>query len=129
LQEDWNRFGPDCFVAVVLETLEDASQVSVREKQWTRRSEVEGRVYNHQNAVTERHKAEYLSCKPKWPKQQPAPSAKEFVLISPDGTEFQVKGLRGICFAYGLNPSHISKVLRGIYNHHRGWTAKLKEEI
>jgi|tagenome__1003787_1003787.scaffolds.fasta_scaffold20789539_3 hypothetical protein len=34
-----------------------------------------------------------------------------------------VKGLRGICEAYKLNPSHMSKVGRGIYNQHRRWTS------
>ena len=122
-------FGADCFATVVLETLKDASQLPVREKQWTRRSEIEGKVYNQQNAVTERHKSEYLAHKPKWPKEQPAKSAREYVFISPDGTEFKVMGLRGICSAYGLNPSHLSKVARGLYNQHRGWTARLQDDV
>jgi GIY-YIG catalytic domain len=129
LQRDWNTFGDDCFAIVVLETLNHTSQVPVRERRWTRRSEIEGKVYNQQNAVTERHKTEYLCHRPKWPKEQPARSAKQYVFIAPDGTEFKVRGLRGICSAYGLNPSHLSKVLRGVYNQHRGWTTKLEKEI
>jgi hypothetical protein len=84
---------------------------------------VEGRVYNRQNAVTEQHRKAFENHTPTWPDEPIPKNAREYVFVSPTGVKMKVKGLRGICRAYNLNPSHMSKVARGIYVQHRGWTA------
>ena len=91
---------------------------------------VEGKVYNRLNTVREAHRAEFKKCKPKWPEEPTGASAKEYCFIAPTGEVMKVRGLRGICSAYNLNPSHMSKVHRGIYVQHRGWTSgKTEQEI
>ena len=130
LQQDWNWFGPDGFIYFPLERVADRSQISERERAWTKTCLIEGRVYNKQNAVTEKHRKEFSNCKPNWPKEPIAASAKEYCFVSPTGEVIKVRGLRGICSAYNLNPSHISKVSRGIYVQHRGWTSgEIEEKI
>jgi hypothetical protein len=129
LQEDWNNLDPDCFVAFPVEEVKDLSLLAARERAWTRKCLIEGKVYNQRNAITERHKQAFLKHKPKWPTETVNKSAKEYTFISPTGIKMKVKGLRGICEAYDLNPSHMSKVARGIYVQHRGFTAKLNEDI
>lgn len=83
------------------------------------------KVYNRLNAVTPKHREDFENAEPRWPSKPPTKSAQEYVFVSPTGEVLKVKGLRGICEAYDLNPSHMSKVHRGIYVHHRGWTSEL----
>jgi len=123
LQKDFNEFGADCFVIFPLELVADESQLAARERAWTRKCLIEGKVYNRLNAVTAKHREEFKRHKPKWPNEPAANGAQDYVFISPAGDVMKVKGLRGICEAYDLNPSHLSKVARGIYVQHRGWTS------
>ena len=124
LQKEWNEFGRECFALFPVELVRDRSTLSARERAWTRKCLVEGRVYNKLNAVTDRHKRDFKTCEPQWPSEPAAKNAKEYIFVSPDGEQVKVRGLRGICEAYGLNPSHMSKVARGLYVQHRGWTIR-----
>src|SRR5207249_3606443 len=123
LQKDFNELGEDCFVTFPVELVRDKSKLCDRERAWTKKCLVEGKVYNRQNAVTEKNREEFKRHKPKWPIKRPTNGAKKYVFISPLGDLMEVTGLRGICEAYNLNASHLSKVNRGIYVHHRGWTS------
>ena len=122
LQKDWNEFGADCFAIFPVESIRDGSDLPARERAWTKKCLNEGKVYNRLNAVTTKHRREFEKHKPKWPTKPPTNGAKEYVFISPAHDVMKVRGLRGICQAYDLNPSHLSKVARGLYVHHRGWT-------
>jgi hypothetical protein len=122
LQKEWNEFGADCFAMFPLELVEDKAKLCARERAWTKKCLVEGKVYNQRNAVTERHRKEFRKCRAQWPDKPVGHSAKEYCFVSPEGEPVKVKGLRGICEAYRLNPSHLSKVARGLYVQHRGWT-------
>ena len=129
LQQDWNCFGPQGFVYFPLERVQDATKLSERERAWTKKCLIEGKVYNKLNAVTEKHRKEFRKSKPQWPDEPVGSSAKEYTFVSPEGEPMKVRGLRGICEAYRLNPSHMSKVARKLYVQHRGWTlAKTSEE-
>ena len=123
LQKDYDELGPDCFTIFPLEFVKDATELSARERAWTKKCLIEGQVYNRQNAVTEKHRAEFKRHKPKWPIEPPTHAAKKYIFISPLGDVMEVTGLRGICEAYNLNVSHLSKVDRGIYVQHKGWTS------
>ena len=123
LQKDYDELGPECFTIFPLEFVKDASELSARERAWTKKCLIEGKVYNRQNAVTAKHRQQFERHKPKWPSEPATNGARDYVFISPAGDVMKVKGLRGICQAYDLNPSHLSKVARGLYVHHRGWTS------
>ena len=71
-------------------------------------------VYNRLNAVTTKHRQEFERHKPKWPSEPLRGRAKNYVFVSPAGDVMKVRGLRGICQACDLNPSHLSKVARGL---------------
>jgi hypothetical protein len=130
LQEQWNEFGPDCFAVFPLELIQDNAKLCARERAWTKKCFIECKVFNQRNAITDRHRREFGKCKPKWPEKPIGASAKQYCFISPTGEVMKVRGLRGICSAYNLNPSHLSKVNRGIFVQHRGWTSgKTEEEI
>jgi len=128
MQRDWNLFGSDAFVFFPLEFVEDKLTRCARERAWIKKCLVEGEVYNRLNTVREAHRAEFEKCKPKWPEEPTGASAKEYCFVSPTGEVMKVRGLRGICSAYNLNPSHMSKVNRGVYVQHRGWTLGKKED-
>jgi group I intron endonuclease len=129
MQRDWNLFGPDAFVFFPLEFVEDKLARCTRERAWIKKFLVEGKVYNQLNTVRKHHREAFRNCKPKWPNEPVGGSAKEYHFVTPLGDVMKVKGLRGICEAYGLNPSHMSKVARKLYVQHRGWTlGKTSEE-
>jgi GIY-YIG catalytic domain len=128
LQDDWNRFGPDQFKTTLLESVADESQLCARERAWTKKLLVEEKVYNQQNAITERHRREFQKCKPKWPDEPIGSAARQYHFVTPLGGSMKVRGLKGICQAYGLNMSHMSKVARGVYVQHRGWTSRKTED-
>lgn len=50
------------------------------------------------------------------------PSAKYCEIRSPDGDIYKASTRKEICDRFGLNPTHISSVLNGKRNHHKGWT-------
>jgi group I intron endonuclease len=122
MQRDWNLFGSDAFVFFPLEFVEDKLQRCARERAWIKKCLVQGKVYNQLNTVRKHHREAFTKCKPKWPNEAVGGTAKEYNFVTPMGDPMKVKGLRGICEAYGLNVSHMSKVARGIYVQHRGWT-------
>jgi group I intron endonuclease len=99
LQQDWNWFGPDGFVYFPLERVPDTTKLCERERAWTKKCLIEGKVYNKRNAVTEKHQKEFSRCNPKWPKEQVGASAKEYCFVSPTGEVLKVRGLRVICSA------------------------------
>jgi hypothetical protein len=123
LQQDWNQLGADCFALFPLELIRDGSDLSARERAWTKKCLIEGSVYNRLNAVTSKHREQFEKHKPRWPEEPAAKNAKEYIFISPTGLRMNVKGLRGICEAFDLNPSHLSKVARNLYVQHKGWTS------
>ena len=123
LQREFNELGPDCFTIFPLELVKDESQLAARERVWTKKCLIEGKVYNRLNAVTSKHRKQFEKHKPRWPEEPAAKSAKEYIFISPTGLRMNVKGLRGICEAFDLNPSHMSKVARNLYVQHKGWTS------
>ena len=129
LQQDWNELGGEFFITIPVEKIGDVSSLAARERACTRKCLIEGKVYNQLNAITDRHKKDFLKHKAKWTDEPVGGSAKTYTFVSPTGTAMEVKGLRGICEAYSLNPSHMSKVARGLYVQHRGWTAKLENAI
>ena len=130
LQEEWKEFGPDCFALFPLEFVEDKLMRCARERAWTKRCLRDGKVYNEHNAVTEQHRSEFKKCKPKWLDEPIGSAAREYHFLTPLGNSMKVRGLKGICEAYGLNISHMSKVARGVYVQHRGWTlGKQADEV
>ena len=124
LQKDWNECGSECFTHFPLEAVPDAAALSKRERAWTRKCLIEGQVYNRLNAVTKEHKKAFEQQQAVQVQDATAPSAKFYIFVSPTGEVFKVRGLNNICAAYNLNVSHMSKVARGRYVHHKGWIAK-----
>tara|TARA_R110000868_G_scaffold288123_1_gene548476 strand:+ start:155 stop:943 length:789 start_codon:yes stop_codon:yes gene_type:complete len=53
--------------------------------------------------------------------------SKEFALISPKGEIVRGKNIENFCRKNNLNSSHISRVLNGKLNYHKGWRKYSKE--
>ena len=123
LQHDWLTLGPDCFTFFPIE-LTDNANLWTREKAWIERCRMEGGVYNVACAVTDKHLEEYKAIRPHTESELMNPSGKEYFFLSPTGTPVNVRGLKPLCEAYSLNPSHMSKVARGILTQHKGWMAQ-----
>lgn len=51
---------------------------------------------------------------------------KIYILTSPEGVEFEVKGLTSFCREYGLSSKHIYGVATGKRPHHRGWKCRYR---
>ncbi|WVQ00029.1 HNHc domain containing protein [Synechococcus phage MA10] len=54
------------------------------------------------------------------------PRAKEYIGTSPDGVEYEFRGLRKFAEENGLKHQGISCVLRGAQKKHKGWTFRYK---
>ena len=123
LQEDYTNYGPDYFMVLPLEFVDSAEELSKKEKAWIRKCQIEGGVYNRANAVTEEHRKQYESTKAASGKLDflNGRRGRMYSFVSPAGEVVEVRGLRGLCEAYNLNQSHMSKIARGLLSQHRGW--------
>ena len=54
--------------------------------------------------------------------------AKEFVMISPDGTVHQGKNVAEFCKEHDLRTSKVYRVFGGDNAHHKGWTGHYVQE-
>jgi group I intron endonuclease len=45
----------------------------------------------------------------------------DYLIISPDGDEYRVKGLAKFCREHGLHTSDMCAVAKGKWSHHKGW--------
>lgn len=52
---------------------------------------------------------------------------KTFILTSPEGEEFTVRGIAQFCKDHNLNRGALSQVAQGKAKHHKGWTARFPE--
>lgn len=53
----------------------------------------------------------------------------EYELVSPTGIIVKTKSMRKICEEYGLDHRHMSKVVSGKRKTHKGWTAKIIQNL
>jgi NUMOD4 motif/HNH endonuclease len=51
-------------------------------------------------------------------------SSKEFILTSPEGVEYRIKGLAHFCKQKGLTNANFYKVMNGTISHHKGWKCR-----
>lgn len=51
-------------------------------------------------------------------------NAKYFIVTSPEGIEFTIKGLNRFCRENNLSPSNMSKIANGKQSLHKGWTCR-----
>lgn len=54
----------------------------------------------------------------------PHPSAKQILLLSPQGQEYKILNYAKFCKEYNLSKQCICKVLQGKQKHHKGWVGK-----
>jgi len=47
--------------------------------------------------------------------------AKEYIVTSPEGKEFRIKGINDFCRKNNLSPQLMCKVSKGLRNHHKKW--------
>jgi hypothetical protein len=54
---------------------------------------------------------------------------KSYIIYSPEGVEYKIKGLKRFCRENNLNAQSLNKTIKGIQKNHKGWTIKeLKDE-
>lgn len=56
------------------------------------------------------------------------PGSKSFIVKSPNGDIYHVRGMRFFCKDKNLNPSHMIQVARGNRKHHKNWKCEYKED-
>lgn len=49
---------------------------------------------------------------------------KQYIVISPDGTEFEIKGLNQFCIEHDLSTGGMSQVASNKRSHHKGWKCR-----
>ena len=54
---------------------------------------------------------------------------KTLIVISPDGTEYIVHGIRKFCREHNLSISSLRQVALGKYSQHKGWIARFPDSI
>lgn len=52
--------------------------------------------------------------------------AKDWKIVSPDGTVVHVHNMRKFCVENNLSPSAISRVMNDLQKHHKGWTKPIQ---
>ena len=59
---------------------------------------------------------------------KPAPvgnvHGERFIMTSPEGEEFEIQNLAAFCREHGLTRANLSKVMRGVTTHHKGWRCR-----
>lgn len=53
---------------------------------------------------------------------------KKYIVITPDGTEIEIKGLNRFCSEHGLLAGKMSNVARGKQTNHKGWKCRYDKE-
>jgi len=51
-------------------------------------------------------------------------NSERYIVIPPEGFEFEIKGLKGFCRENNLNDSKMSGVANGKWPHHKGWKCR-----
>ena len=57
---------------------------------------------------------------------QSNPLSRVWILTSPTGEEFEMKGIHLFCKDHGLDRSALGRVAQGKQKQHKGWTARYK---
>lgn len=121
LQNAWFKYGEGVFDFIILETMDDVSKQSLLD-----REDYYLKLLNPEYNMSPTS-AVPLSSK-EGLKRRIISRQKEYILTSPDGQVFDVKGLKGFCLEHGLEYKYMSAVIRGRQGHHRGWKGKKKDD-
>lgn len=52
---------------------------------------------------------------------------KQYIITTPDGLEFEIKGLRRFCAENGLWPNYMTDIAKGRRQHYKGWKCRYVE--
>jgi len=137
LQRAWDKYGEDAFVFAVLEHVDDPRLLMEREQAWMDATRCYDRDYGYNlsrevgttrgvkaSEETRAKMREARAGKPKSPKHvanQATSLAKDWWLIDPEGTEYQVTNLKQFCLELGFDDGPFHRIADGRLKSYKGW--------